>query len=70
MRIQRVRLLVATIIVGAFSFIHAEHASALEKVRILIPVRSIDEAFSPFVVAREKGFFASEGYDVELSTLR
>jgi NitT/TauT family transport system substrate-binding protein len=41
-------------------------ASALEKVRILIPVRAIDEAFSPFVVAKEKGYFAAEGYDATL----
>jgi NitT/TauT family transport system substrate-binding protein len=43
-----------------------QSASALEKVRVLIPVRNIDEAFSPFVVAKEKGYFASEGYDVTL----
>src|SRR6476620_4035042 len=43
-----------------------QSASALEKVRLLIPVRNIDEAFSPFVVAKEKGYFASEGYDVTL----
>src|SRR5260370_21523627 len=41
-------------------------AYALEKVRILIPVRTIDEAFSPFVVAKEKGYFDAEGYDVSL----
>jgi NitT/TauT family transport system substrate-binding protein len=41
-------------------------AFALEKVRMLIPVRSIDEAYSPFVVAKEKGYFADEGYDVTL----
>ena len=41
-------------------------AHALEKVRVLIPVRNIDEAFSPFVVAKEKGYFADEGYDVTL----
>ena len=41
-------------------------AWSLEKVRILIPVRVIDEAFSPFVVAKEKGYFESEGYDVSL----
>src|ERR1700712_3479936 len=41
-------------------------AMALEKVRILIPVRVIDEAFTPFVVAKEKGYFVAEGYDVTL----
>jgi NitT/TauT family transport system substrate-binding protein len=44
----------------------AQPAWSLEKVRILIPVRAIDEAFSPFVVAKEKGFFEAEGYDVTL----
>lgn len=43
-----------------------QSASALEKVRVLIPVRNIDEAFSPFVVAKQKGYFAEEGYDVTL----
>lgn len=41
-------------------------ASALEKVRLLIPVRAIDEAFAPFVVAKELGYFEKEGYDVSL----
>jgi NitT/TauT family transport system substrate-binding protein len=41
-------------------------AFALQSVRVLIPVRSIDEAFSPFIVAKEKGYFAEEGYDVTL----
>ena len=44
----------------------SQPAWSLEKVRILIPVRAIDEAFSPFVVAKEKGFFEAEGYDVSL----
>jgi NitT/TauT family transport system substrate-binding protein len=43
-----------------------QHASALEKIRILIPVRVVDEAFSPFAVAKEKGYFEAEGYDVTL----
>ena len=41
-------------------------AQALEKVRILIPVRSIDEAFSPFTVAKYLGYFEAEGLDVSL----
>lgn len=44
----------------------SQPAWCLEKVRILIPVRVIDEAFSPFVVAKEKGYFESEGLDVTL----
>src|SRR3984893_5958793 len=44
----------------------AQSAWSLEKVRVLIPVRGIDEAFSPFVVAKEKGYFEAEGYDVSL----
>ena len=44
----------------------ASDAWCLEKVRVLIPVRGIDEAFSPFVVAKEKGYFEAEGYDVTL----
>src|ERR1700709_2049901 len=54
-------MLVAALTLGC-----SQAAIALEKVRILIPVRVIDEAFSPFVVAKEKGFFEAEGYDVTL----
>src|ERR1700751_4593049 len=48
------------------SLFDSSAALSAEKVRILIPVRNIDEAFSPFVVAKEKGYFAAEGYDVTL----
>lgn len=50
----------------AASCIFAFPALALEKVRLLIPVRAIDEAFSPFVVAKQLGYFEKEGYDVTL----
>jgi len=50
----------------AFAMTGVHSAIALESVRLLIPVRNIDEAFSPFVVAKEKGYFAAEGYDVTL----
>jgi NitT/TauT family transport system substrate-binding protein len=60
------RGLTRTVIAAALTVSAAQAASCLEKVRILIPVRVLDEAFSPFVVAREKGFFEAEGYDVTL----
>lgn len=60
------RLLWAAASVIIFGLGGVQSASALEKVRLLIPVRNIDEAFSPFVVAKEKGYFAAEGYDVTL----
>jgi NitT/TauT family transport system substrate-binding protein len=60
----RALLVAASVVTLALG--HVGSANALESVRILIPVRSIDEAFSPFVVAKEKGYFASEGYDVTL----
>jgi NitT/TauT family transport system substrate-binding protein len=60
------RLLWAAAFVIIFGLGGTQSASALEKVRLLIPVRNIDEAFSPFVVAKEKGCFAAEGYDVTL----
>ncbi len=56
--------LVAQLSVLIVSF--SQTAWCLEKVRVLIPVRSIDEAFAPFVVAKEKGYFEAEGYDVSL----
>jgi len=54
------------VLVAALILNFSQAAYALEKVRILIPVRTIDEAFSPFVVAKEKGYFEAEGYDVSL----
>src|ERR1700744_1144849 len=60
------RLLWAAAFVIIFGLGGTQSASALEKVRLLIPVRAIDEAFSPFVVAKEKGYFEAEGYDVSL----
>lgn len=62
--IGRKLVLAAQVAVLVLAGSHA--AVALEKVRILIPVRAIDEAFSPFVVAKEKGYFEAEGYDVSL----
>jgi len=52
--------------VAILVFAGAQSAWSLEKVRVLIPVRGIDEAFAPFVVAKEKGYFEAEGYDVSL----
>lgn len=52
--------------VAAFAMAGSHAATALEKVRVLIPVRVIDEAFTPFVIAKEKGYFETEGYDVTL----
>src|ERR1700761_6675065 len=60
------RLLLAAASVIMVGLGGMQSASAREKVRLLIPVRNIDEAFSPFVVAKEKGYFAAEGYDVTL----
>jgi NitT/TauT family transport system substrate-binding protein len=52
--------------IAALSLFGSSAAWSAEKVRILIPVRAVDEAFSPFVVAKEKGYFDAEGYDVTL----
>lgn len=57
------RLLVGII---AFAGLPLGAAQALEPVKLLIPVRTIDEAFSPFVVAKQLGYFEQEGYDVSL----
>jgi NitT/TauT family transport system substrate-binding protein len=39
---------------------------AAEKVRALIPVRTIDESIAPFAVAKFLGYYEQEGLDVEL----
>ncbi len=48
------RLLWAAAFVIIFGLGGTPNASALERIRLLIPVRTIDEAYSPFVVAKEK----------------
>jgi NitT/TauT family transport system substrate-binding protein len=60
------RALILAAHITALSVALPQSASALEKVKMLIPVRTIDEAFAPFVVAKEKGYFEAEGYDVTL----
>jgi len=66
MRPAAVRRACAALLLAAAATIAAVPAGALEKVRLLIPVRTIDEAFSPFIVAAAKGYYAQEGYDVSL----
>ena len=58
--VARIAVLMACILAAA------SPAYALEKVRVLIPVKSIDEAFAPFAVAKYLGYFEAEGYDVTL----
>jgi NitT/TauT family transport system substrate-binding protein len=36
-----------------------------EKLKILFPIIAVDESYAPFLVARELGYFAQEGLDVE-----
>jgi NitT/TauT family transport system substrate-binding protein len=60
------RRVAGAVLVAGLTFGCSQAAWSLEKVRILIPVRAIDEAFSPFVVAKQKGYFEAEGYDVTL----
>jgi NitT/TauT family transport system substrate-binding protein len=60
------RSIAGAVLVAGLTFGGPQAAWSLEKVRILIPVRAIDEAFSPFVVAKQKGYFDAEGYDVTL----
>lgn len=40
---------------------------AAEKVRALIPVRTIDKSLAPFAVAKYLGYYQQEGLDVELT---
>jgi NitT/TauT family transport system substrate-binding protein len=51
---------------GAAGLAGTADAQGLEKVRALIPVKNIDEAFSPFAVAKHLGYFKDEGLDVDL----
>src|SRR5690606_6087870 len=41
-------------------------AQSLTKIRILMPVTQIDEAYAPYMVAQEVGYFKQEGLDVTL----
>lgn len=41
-------------------------AAPLQKVKVLLAVKTVDEAFSPYTVAKYMGYFAQEGLDVDL----
>ena len=48
------------------TFVNVQGGVAAEKVRALIPVRSIDESLAPFPVAKYLGYYQEEGLDVDL----
>jgi NitT/TauT family transport system substrate-binding protein len=58
--LKGVLLLAATLLMSAVA------VKAAEPVRVLIPAKIINEAFSPFTVAKYMGYFAQEGLDVTL----
>ena len=41
-------------------------AQGLTKIRLLMPIAQIDEIFSPFLIAKEVGYFRDEGLDVDI----
>ncbi len=65
-RMKTGRKLIMAAQAAAVLLVGSQAAQALEKIKVLIPVRVIDEAFTPFVVAKEKGYYEAEGYDVTL----
>jgi NitT/TauT family transport system substrate-binding protein len=41
-------------------------AQSLAKIKVLLPVTNIDEAYAPYMIAKEVGYYAAEGLDVDL----
>lgn len=62
---------IASILGAALLATAAVNAAAadLKPVRVLIPVRIIDESFSPFTVAKYLGYFKKEGLDVTFNAV-
>ncbi len=56
------RAVAAAAILAVFS----SAAITAERVKLLIPVRNIDESIAPFVVAKYMGYYEQDGLDVEL----
>lgn len=44
----------------------AASAQAPAKIKVLMPVTAVDEAYAPFLIAKELGYYAAEGLDVDV----
>jgi NitT/TauT family transport system substrate-binding protein len=44
----------------------AAGAQSLTRIKVLLPVTNIDEAYAPYMIAKEVGYYAAEGLDVDL----
>lgn len=44
----------------------AAAAQTLTKIKVLMPVANVDEAYAPYMVAKEVGYYAAEGLDVDI----
>ena len=59
---------IVLVLTAAFAIIATSGASAqsLQKVKLLLPVTNIDEAYAPYIIAKEVGYWRAEGLDVEI----
>jgi NitT/TauT family transport system substrate-binding protein len=55
-----------TALAGLVLLASPHNSYGAEHVRLLIPVKNIDESIAPFVVAKYLGYYEQDGLDVEL----
>lgn len=58
--------LLAALVVAMATIGQPAQAQSLTKVRLLMPITQIDEAYAPFMIAQEMGYFKQEGVEVTL----
>ena len=64
-RLSRI-VAVTTIALAAVLSTTTLRAQGLTKIRLLMPVTQVDEAYAPFMIAKELGYFQGEGLDVAI----
>ncbi|HVR58450.1 MAG TPA: ABC transporter substrate-binding protein [Pseudolabrys sp.] len=62
---MKLRLFILALLISGSSFFSLD-SNAAEKVRLLLPQRTVDEALAPFIVAKHLGYYEQEGLNVEM----
>jgi len=56
----------AVIAILSVAFTGSAAAQQLQKIKVLLPVTNVDEAYAPYMIAKELGYYQAEGLDVDL----
>jgi NitT/TauT family transport system substrate-binding protein len=53
-------------LIGLFAMLAVAQAQSLQQIKLLVPIRNVDEIYSPFVIAKTLGYYREEGLDVTI----